>query len=207
MPGMACHPDPDGSGGAPCSLIQRPPQIFVLDRLLVGGFPALFLPAHNPFRRAVHHIAGVGMDGDGATASSAPSGPRSPPSIPCGCWWWLFSPPDNSFSCWPVRRIAPQPPGPGLPEQAPSVKIRCDCTHKPVFPRVLHLDVEAQLLGIFPRVLGPHQGVGIGIEPVISRVSRKRSAAPRISTGRAAISASRQRPLLRDRRRSAPGPW
>src|SRR3954447_17938972 len=33
------------------------------------------------------------------------------------------SPPDSSFSCGPERTIAPQPPGPGLPLQAPSVKI------------------------------------------------------------------------------------
>jgi hypothetical protein len=33
------------------------------------------------------------------------------------------SPPENSFSCGPERTIAPQPPGPGLPLQAPSVKI------------------------------------------------------------------------------------
>ena len=33
------------------------------------------------------------------------------------------APPDSSFS-WPrPRRMAPQPPGPGLPEQAPSVQI------------------------------------------------------------------------------------
>src|SRR3954468_8591122 len=33
------------------------------------------------------------------------------------------SPPDSSFSRAPARTIAPQPPGPGLPLQAPSVKI------------------------------------------------------------------------------------
>src|SRR5574343_1185277 len=33
------------------------------------------------------------------------------------------SPPQSSFSCGPMRRMAPQPPGPGLPLQAPSVKI------------------------------------------------------------------------------------
>ena len=32
------------------------------------------------------------------------------------------SPPFSSFSLSPNFRIAPQPPGPGLPEQAPSVK-------------------------------------------------------------------------------------
>ena len=33
------------------------------------------------------------------------------------------SPPESSFSAVPYRRIAPQPPGPGLPLHAPSVKI------------------------------------------------------------------------------------
>src|ERR1700761_7648902 len=33
------------------------------------------------------------------------------------------SPPNSSFSCAPKRSSAPQPPGPGLPLQAPSVKI------------------------------------------------------------------------------------
>src|SRR3954453_22839075 len=33
------------------------------------------------------------------------------------------SAPDNSFSTPLKRRIAPQPPGPGLPRHAPSVKI------------------------------------------------------------------------------------
>ena len=31
------------------------------------------------------------------------------------------SPPDSSFLWGPYIKIAPQPPGPGLPEQAPSV--------------------------------------------------------------------------------------
>ena len=33
----------------------------------------------------------------------------------------LASPPDISFSASPYLRMAPQPPGPGLPEHAPSV--------------------------------------------------------------------------------------
>src|ERR1700754_2807226 len=33
------------------------------------------------------------------------------------------SPPNSSFSWSPKRRMAPQPPGPGLPLQAPSVKM------------------------------------------------------------------------------------
>src|SRR5437016_5637497 len=35
----------------------------------------------------------------------------------------MRSPPKISFSCSPERRIAAQPPGPGLPLHAPSVKI------------------------------------------------------------------------------------
>ena len=31
------------------------------------------------------------------------------------------SPPDSSRRCVPYKSTAPQPPGPGLPEQAPSV--------------------------------------------------------------------------------------
>src|SRR4051794_41890801 len=38
------------------------------------------------------------------------------------------SPPDISFSRAPERMIAPQPPGPGLPLQAPSVKISTSAT-------------------------------------------------------------------------------
>ena len=33
--------------------------------------------------------------------------------------------------------------------------------------------MEAQTFGIFARVLGPHQGVGIGIEPVIEPRQKK----------------------------------
>ena len=50
------------------SCIQQPPEILVLDRLLVGGLPALGFPAVEPLRGAVHHIAGIGMDGDGEAA-------------------------------------------------------------------------------------------------------------------------------------------
>ena len=37
------------------------------------------------------------------------------------------SPPLSSFSWSPKLRIAPQPPGPGLPEQAPSVCMVTRC--------------------------------------------------------------------------------
>ena len=89
----------------------------------------------------------------------------------------------NSFSWSPLRRIAPQPPGPGLPEQAPSVKISTRRSRQsPYSPALLHLAVEAQLLEIFARVLGPHQGVGVGIQPV-DRAASAGSAAPRRAPG------------------------
>src|ERR1700733_14047907 len=84
------------------------------------------------------------------------------------------SPPDNSFSCAPMRRIAPQPPGPGFPEQAPSVKsstlfmvARPDGeplrtspgrrSSEAIFPGLLHGQMKPQLTGIFARVFGAHQ--------------------------------------------------
>jgi len=57
------------------------------------------------------------------------------------------SPPEISFSRSPERRIAAQPPGPGFPEQAPSVKISTDGFFKVHKPRgaasgVLHLEAD-----------------------------------------------------------------
>ena len=66
------------------------------------------------------------------------------------------SPPDNSFSWPPVRRIAAQPPGPGFPEQAPSVKMSTIAPSQSVLPGVLHLVVEAQLACEIPA--GPSAG-------------------------------------------------
>jgi hypothetical protein len=57
--------------------------------------------------------------------------------------------PPLSSRVWPFHcRIAPQPPGPGFPEQAPSVKI------------------EAQLAPVFERILRPHQRARRNVEPV-----------------------------------------
>ena len=66
------------------------------------------------------------------------------------------------------RRIAPQPPGPGLPEQAPSVKISTllSCGQS-VFGGGSDLPMEAQLADIFERVALLHQrAVGDG-QPVV----------------------------------------
>src|ERR1700757_5046446 len=75
-----------------------------------------------------------------------------------------LAPPEISLSCAPLRRMAPQPPGPGLPEQAPSVK---SCTSaKPILPGVFHFHVKAQLPGIFLRVLRTDQGARIMVDQV-----------------------------------------
>jgi hypothetical protein len=57
------------------------------------------------------------------------------------------SPPETCFSRSPERRIAAQPPGPGFPEQAPSVKISTDGFFKVRKPRggasgVLRLEAD-----------------------------------------------------------------
>ena len=44
--------------------VQPLPQVGILDRLLVGGSPAVPLPAVNPLRHAIFHIGAVGDDGD-----------------------------------------------------------------------------------------------------------------------------------------------
>src|SRR5215472_7293279 len=77
------------------------------------------------------------------------------------------SPPLSSLRCEPKARIAPHPPAPGLPEQAPSVWMTtCGSLTTPaparsfVDPIVAHAGnrlMEAQLAEIFHRVLAPHQ--------------------------------------------------
>ena len=44
--------------------IQLFPQVFILDRLFCGGFPAVFLPAENPFGHAIFDVNAVGDDCD-----------------------------------------------------------------------------------------------------------------------------------------------
>ena len=109
----------------------------------------------------------------------------------------------------PCRRIAPQPPGPGLPLQAPSVNISTSgllLTARS--PRVdSDAAMEAQLGEIFLRILALHQGVGRRVHPVVEprqqeaqrRAARQQSAAPcaRPSpSGRTLVVALQQRARL-----------
>src|SRR5882757_11480495 len=73
------------------------------------------------------------------------------------------SPPDSSRSRLPRRRIAPQPPGPGFPLQAPSVKISTSgwLTAPPLQTIVrdrFRAAMEAQLGQVFLGVLALDQG-------------------------------------------------
>src|ERR1700730_2639899 len=82
--------------------------------------------------------------------------------------------PASSFSTSPKRRIAPQPPGPGLPLQAPSVKIS---TPGPAGVRLSGVDaigrrlgdaaMETQLSQVFERILRPHQRALRLVQPVV----------------------------------------
>src|SRR5262245_3377073 len=70
--------------------------------------------------------------------------------------------------------MTPQPPGPGLPEQAPSVwittfgfSLKSSMLPEPVIAIRLHLAMESQLAQIFVRVLALDQGLAVGVEPVI----------------------------------------
>src|ERR1700731_3013635 len=86
------------------------------------------------------------------------------------------SPPLSSLTRSPKARIAPQPPGPGLPEQAPSVWIttcgsltlRCPLVScvDPVVAYAVDGLVETQLAEIFQRVLAPHQCGAALVEPI-----------------------------------------
>ena len=103
-------------------VVKSLPEIDILDRFLGGGFPTIPLPVYDPLRDPVlTYVLSVWI----ATRIGRFSA-RSP-SIAAWSSIRLFvvscAPPDNSFSTSLNCRIAPQPPGPGLPLQAPSVKI------------------------------------------------------------------------------------
>src|SRR5262245_18089794 len=72
---MAAHP-------MPAHLVRRHggiellPEIDVLDRLLVGGAPAVALPAMNPLHDAVAQILAIGMEIDQAGPLQGLQGPN-----------------------------------------------------------------------------------------------------------------------------------
>src|SRR5262249_13827176 len=80
--------------------------------------------------------------------------------------------PPLSSRVWPFHcKIAPQPPGPGLPEQAPSVWMitRAPLTSSAldsIVARALDRLVEPQLAPVLERVLGPYHRARRDVEPI-----------------------------------------
>ena len=117
------HSQRDGVAGG--GGVEAAPEVLVLHRLAVGGTPAVSLPAVDPTAHAVAEIDAVGDDGecrraverlqcgDGRHQLHAVVGGGG---LAAGELALLARPsPSRATS------TAPQPPGPGLPEQAPSV--------------------------------------------------------------------------------------
>src|SRR5487761_1129540 len=89
------------------------------------------------------------------------------------------SAPLSSFSTPRWRRIAAQPPGPGLPLQAPSVKISTKLASGSLASGPLRSAIEAVIAGAddaavkaqsaqkFEWVLGPHQRALRLVQPVV----------------------------------------
>jgi hypothetical protein len=100
-PGMALDPAPFELV-APDQLIQLLPQILVFDGLLVGGTPAALFPVVYPLGDAASRARMTAVSSIRLLVVRA-------------------SAPFSSFSISPMIKSAPQPPGPGLPRQAPSV--------------------------------------------------------------------------------------
>ncbi len=72
-----------------------------------------------------------------------------------------FSPPDSSFFMMAAAQDCRPAAGAGI-ARAGAIRENIDGS-KPVFPRVLHLVVEAQLLEYSRGSLGAHQRIGIGL--------------------------------------------
>ena len=101
--------------------VEPLPEVDVLHRLLVGGLPAVALPAVNPLRDAVAAHIGCRCAARPCTAASAPPAPRSPPSAPCGCWWCAARRP--SVPSRARRRSGSRPSRPA--RDCPSRRRRC----------------------------------------------------------------------------------
>src|SRR3954454_7977283 len=80
------------------------------------------------------------------------------------------SPPESSRSRPSQRRMAAQPPGPGLPEQAPSVwtsTTPSSDSGEAIGRDPLDAAVEAELAQVLARVLGFDQGALDLMQPVV----------------------------------------
>ena len=119
MAGMAAHPVP-----AHLMLVDRGietlPQIVVLHRLAVGGFPAVALPLVDPAHDAVAQVLAVGVNVDHARPLERFQRRDRRHQLHAVVGRERLAALELLLVIAEIR-IAPQPPGPGFPEQAPSV--------------------------------------------------------------------------------------
>ena len=104
-------------------LFELLPEFDILDRLFIGRAPAVLLPAREPGRDAAAQIGGIRIEIDSRKAAVKASSARIAAVSSMRLLVVAASPPESSLRCSPKVMTAPQPPGPGLPEQAPSVQI------------------------------------------------------------------------------------
>ena len=110
-------------------LVEAPPEVVVLDRLLVGGAPAVALPVGEPAGDAVAHILRVGVQLDAARALQRLQRRDRGHQLHAVVGGGRLAAAQLLLAARRSVRIAPQPPGPGLPEQAPSVQISTSRRH------------------------------------------------------------------------------
>src|SRR5579863_7798407 len=102
--------------------VEALPQLGVLDRLLVGRAPAVFLPAVYPAGDALTHILAVGIKIDRARLFERLERRNRRHQLHPVVGGVRLAALQFLFGVAEFR-MAPQPPGPGLPEHAPSVWI------------------------------------------------------------------------------------
>ena len=105
-----------------CDLLLEPqPQVRILDRLLVRRFPAALFPLRQPFRDAVANVlrVGVQLHATGALQRRQCFDRRGQLHAIVG--GVRLAAMESRGDASPETSSAPQPPGPGLPLQAPSV--------------------------------------------------------------------------------------
>ena len=107
--------------GAGSRRIEPLPQVLVLYRLLVGRAPAARLPVRQPLDDARADVLGVGVAAARARrASSARERHDGPHQLHAVVGRLRFGAGELLLLVL-ASNSAPQPPGPGLPRQAPSV--------------------------------------------------------------------------------------
>ena len=195
------------STGAPGRVQQPLPQVHVRHR--VAWPRCASCPPQPASQRSCRSArTGCRCAAPRGTAASTPPA-RSPPSVPCGCWWWparrrtIPSPPS------PERRIAAQPPGPGIPRAPPSVQISTCGVSGSSAERRPGASSGGESAAGAGNPAAPSRvtsAPAASLSQSYSRVSRNRSAAPGHSTGSAARSAPtadgwRHRPA------AWPAPW